>query len=110
MTDKFGLKEKVIEEIQKVLSGFPEITVAVLYGSCAKGNYKTGSDIDLTLKITDEAPDRLLFRVMNALDDLGLPYSFDVSIFDRLDNSDLIEHINRVGVEFYNANAFAVKK
>lgn len=110
MTDKFGLKEKVIEEIQKVLSTFPEIKVALLYGSRAKGNYKTGSDIDLTLKTTDEAPDRLLFQVMNALDELDLPYSFDVSVFDYIDNTDLIEHINRVGIEFYNSSAVKKQK
>ncbi len=110
MTDKFGLKAKVIEEIQKALSAFPEIKVAVLYGSRAKGNYKTGSDIDLTLKTADEISERLLFRVMHALDNLDLPYSFDISIFDQLDNSELIDHINRVGVEFYNANDYSVKK
>ena len=35
------------------------------------------------------------------LDDLLLPYTFDLSIFAHISNPDLIEHIKRVGVSFY---------
>jgi len=107
MTDKFGLSAEVIERIRSTLAQFSDIKIAILYGSRAKGNYKTGSDIDLTLKTTDSISNRLLFRVIGALDDLDLPYSFDVSLFDQIDNADLKDHINRVGLEFYNAKDFA---
>jgi predicted nucleotidyltransferase len=46
---RFGLKESTIRKICKVLSRYPQVEKAVLYGSRAKGNYKNGSDIDLTL-------------------------------------------------------------
>lgn len=46
----YGLKENTILRIQSVLAGFPEIEEVILYGSRAKGNYKNGSDIDLTFK------------------------------------------------------------
>ena len=46
---RFGLKETVIEQIAGVLSGHSEVESAILYGSRAKGNYRKGSDIDLTL-------------------------------------------------------------
>ena len=39
---------------------------------------------------------------MNEIDDLLLPYSFDISIFDHLENPALIEHINRVGIIFFS--------
>ncbi|MBU1171821.1 MAG: hypothetical protein KKD44_19885 [Proteobacteria bacterium] len=35
------------------------------------------------------------------IDDLLLPYSFDISIFADIDNPDLIDHIKRVGMIFY---------
>ena len=38
------------------------------------------------------------------LDDLDLIYQMDVSIFDWIENKSLVEHINRVGVIFYEAN------
>jgi predicted nucleotidyltransferase len=46
---KSGLPETTIAKIRAVLARFPEVEKAILYGSRAKGNFKTGSDIDLTL-------------------------------------------------------------
>ncbi|MFW5831739.1 MAG: nucleotidyltransferase domain-containing protein [Prolixibacteraceae bacterium] len=44
-----GLKDETIQKITSVFEKFPQIEKAILYGSRAKGNFKTGSDIDLTL-------------------------------------------------------------
>ncbi|SCA63943.1 hypothetical protein SCG7109_BR_00050, partial [Chlamydiales bacterium SCGC AG-110-M15] len=33
-----------------VLSQYPQVHSALIYGSRAKGNYRPGSDIDLSLK------------------------------------------------------------
>lgn len=97
---KFGLKESVIEQITAVFAKYPNVEEAVLYGSRAMGNYKNGSDIDVTLKGND-----LTLSVSNKicinLDDLPLPYTFDISIFSQIDNPDLIQHIDRVGIVFY---------
>ena len=46
---RYGLKNIIIENINNIFSQYPQIEKAVLYGSRAKGNYKTGSDIDLVL-------------------------------------------------------------
>jgi uncharacterized protein len=35
------------------------------------------------------------------MDDLLLPYSFDLSIYKDSSNKDFIEHMNSVGVVFY---------
>jgi hypothetical protein len=35
------------------------------------------------------------------LEELYLPYTFDISIFTQIDNDDLIKHIFRVGKTFY---------
>lgn len=89
-------------QIQAVFSGFPAIEQAVLYGSRAKGNYRPGSDIDLTLKTHGDGTLHLLTGIMNALDDLDLPYLFDISLLAHINNDNLIKHIERVGIEFYN--------
>ncbi|MEO5353984.1 MAG: hypothetical protein H7835_12350 [Magnetococcus sp. XQGC-1] len=39
--------------------------------------------------------------IADALDDLLLPYSIDLSVFATLDHAPLREHIERVGVVFY---------
>lgn len=97
---KYGLKDQTIEKIQQVFMSFHQIDEVILYGSRAKGNYRPGSDIDLTLK-GKELNQSVIYEVDVKLDDLLLPYLFDVSIYHQIDNPDLIDHINRVGVVFY---------
>jgi predicted nucleotidyltransferase len=48
MSTSHGLTGETVAQIHEVFARFPEVEKAVLYGSRAKGNYKPGSDIDLT--------------------------------------------------------------
>ncbi len=97
---KFGLDEKVIEKINLVFASFPKIDKVIIYGSRAKGNYREGSDIDLTL-MGEELDLSVLNAIDTKLDDLLLPYLFDISIFEQITNSDLVNHIERVGKIIY---------
>ena len=98
--NQFGLKPEAITKINQIFAEYAEISKAILYGSRAKGNYRNGSDIDLTL-ISDHLNHRQLLQIQNQIDDLLLPYSIDLSVFSTIDNLHLIEHINRVGITFY---------
>ena len=98
----YGLSLPQIEKIKSVLRCYPQIKEAILYGSRAKGNYRPGSDIDLTLKGADLTL-KILNRISIELDDLLLPWFFDLSIFEQIDNEELLQHIKRVGVVFYDA-------
>jgi predicted nucleotidyltransferase len=104
-----GLSAQTVERIVTVLAHYPEIEKAVLYGSRAKGNYRNGSDIDLTL-FGDGLNFSLLTRLDNELDDLLLPYKFDISVFANLTHPDLIGHIRRVGVALYEKVPVEVKR
>ncbi|HEU0296808.1 MAG TPA: nucleotidyltransferase domain-containing protein [Anaerolineales bacterium] len=104
MTLRFGLKETTIQKICTVLSHYPQVEKAILYGSRAKGNYKNGSDIDLTLRGGADLTLNVLYKIMDELDDLLLPYTIDLSIFNDIGDLDVIEHIQRVGVTFYDRN------
>lgn len=97
---KFGLPPLTIKRIQGVLAEFPEVEKAMLYGSRAKGNFRPGSDIDLTLSGASLTPD-LRAKIASSLDDLLLPYTIDLSIYDEITHADLRDHIKRVGVLFY---------
>lgn len=100
---KSGLSEETIHKITDVFLEQPNITKAILYGSRAKGNFRNGSDIDLVL-IGDKLIYNDLTKVVMRLDDLFLPYTFDISLFNQIDNPDLIDHISRVGLVFYPNN------
>ena len=95
-----GLPTESVDKIQNVFAKYSQVTSAILYGSRAKGNYKNGSDIDLTLK-GSELDSTLLNQINNDLDDLLLPWSFDLSIYSHIETEALLDHINRVGVTFY---------
>ena len=100
----FGLNEEVVEKIRSVFRKHPEIERAIIYGSRAKGAYKAASDIDLTLT-GDLLSESILTKVSLELDDLLLPYLIDLSMFSHIQNSELTEHIERVGKEFYTSNS-----
>jgi predicted nucleotidyltransferase len=101
MTRRFGLGESDIQKICAVFAKHPEIEQAILYGSRAKGTYSNGSDIDLTLRGGAELTQDVLYKVIQELDDLLLPYSIDLSLFHTLRDPDFVEHIRRVGVVLY---------
>ena len=97
---KYGLKIAEVIEIQNVFKLFPNLTKVLIYGSRAKGNYRPGSDIDLTLK-GENLGYQDLVAIENSLDELLLPYTIDLSIYHLIENTNLIDHIDRVGIEFY---------
>lgn len=101
MMRRFGLEENDIQAICTILALHPQVEKAILYGSRAKGNYKNGSDIDLTLVGGADLNGSVLTQIDWEIDDLLLPYTIDLSIFHQISDTDVIEHIQRVGVTFY---------
>lgn len=96
----YGLKEIELAKLSKVFASNEHIKRVILYGSRAKGNYKLFSDVDITL----EGPELTLTDLNHlslAIDDLLLPYQFDISIFHTLKNEALIDHIRRMGITIY---------
>lgn len=67
-----GLSDKDVESIRETLRLFQKISEAILYGFRAKGNYRPGSDIDLTLK-GNELSYQDLLNIELALDDFSCP-------------------------------------
>lgn len=105
---KYGLNSATVDRIRSVLARFSEVDKAILYGSRAKGIHKRGSDIDLALFGRD-LDASVLSRISSGLDDLLLPYKIDLSILANISNSNLLDHIERVGVVFYEKEPATVK-
>lgn len=105
---RFGLPALTVVKLQNLFANYPLVEKAVLYGSRAKGNYKNGSDIDLTLYGDGLGLNELL-TINSEIDDLLLPYSIDLSLFERLKTPSLREHIERVGIVFYERVAATEK-
>ena len=96
----YGLEKNDVELIINVLETNNKVSKALLFGSRAKGNFEAGSDIDIAvkgaeLKIND------VIDLQIAFDELLLPYKFDIVIYNRISEPDLLDHIKRVGIELY---------
>jgi uncharacterized protein len=99
---KYGLEESIIAKIKDLISRYQQVERVVLYGSRAKGNYKTGSDIDLTLIGSHDLDLKVLYRIMDEIDDLFLPYTFDISLIRSITDPDVLDHIRRIGAVLYD--------
>lgn len=98
---RYGLKEEEWDMLCNVFAKNPRIEKVILYGSRAKGTYKPFSDVDITL-VGEELSLNDLADTINAIDDLLLPYMFDVSLYHKLKSPELLDHIGRRGVVVYN--------
>ncbi len=97
---KYGLLADELASIQSILANNNNVESAILYGSRAKGNFKQGSDIDITL-VGKKLNYSDLVNISLALDNLLLPYEFDLSLYKDIENRDLLTHIKRVGKCLY---------
>lgn len=97
----FGLDDETIEKINSVFYNFTKIEKVILYGSRAKGNFTNGSDIDLTL-MGDNLEFNCFLNILSDIDDLMLPYKFDISLYNSITEIELLDHIKRVGKTFYS--------
>ena len=100
----FGLKDSDILSIKNVLARYPEVKKAYIFGSRAKGNFKNGSDVDIAI-IGEEIDFSHILQISAFLNEnTEMPYIFDVLDYDSITNKDLVAHIDRVGILFYEEN------
>ncbi len=94
------MKDRHIDVLHQCFAQYDTIDQVVIYGSRAQGNYRPGSDIDLT--IVGQLSYSDLMKLDNELDDLLLPFKIDLSLLEKIANPDLILHIERVGKILYD--------
>ncbi len=102
-----GLSTKDTNSIINAIQQHPHIKCAKIFGSRAKGTYKTGSDIDIALYMhndcSEEERKNTLFKLHETLDEeLPLPYFFDIVDIDTIESIKLKEHIELRGVLLYS--------
>ena len=96
----FGLSMATLDKLNSVFARHGAIDSVLIYGSRAKGNYRPGSDIDLTIKGGD-IPFAEFMQIEEEIDDLMLPYTVDLSQYRQIGNPELLAHIDRVGMAVY---------
>ena len=91
-----GLTEQELALVRPVCRRVAGNARVILFGSRAMGTHRANSDVDLALD--GEVSPLQAERLAAELDDLSLPYRFDVLALRNVTNADLAAHIARVGV------------
>ena len=88
-TINLGLRRTDVELIISVLQKYSGIESTYIFGSRAKNTYHNGSDIDIAIV----ASKINIARLHDELDELPLPYKFDILDYKNLKNEKLQLHI-----------------
>jgi predicted nucleotidyltransferase len=94
-----ALRQDELTLLRRVFCQHPEIKTVKLFGSRAKGMHSPHSDIDLALWGDVDAV--RAESIAAELDELPLPYRYDVKAFHLIKLRPLREHIERVGITVY---------
>ena len=95
-----GLPDADSAAVLTLLKQQQGIEQVLLYGSRAMGRNHSGSDVDLCLVAPSlQLEDLLLLGAL--IDDLLLPWRFDLQLQHRIDHPNLLAQIERVGVAVF---------
>jgi predicted nucleotidyltransferase len=92
----FGLETGDIGKLVTIFNSNVGVEAAILFGSRAKGTFSPGSDIDIALKGETLTLNDIL-ALGNEIEELNFPYKIDLVLYHRIENDNLISHIDRVG-------------
>lgn len=98
----FGLSENSIRIICAFFENIPQVKKVVVFGSRAMGTYKIYSDIDLA--ISGFFSEVMLSQLRGGLEELSLPYRFDVVAIDKVEFKPLLTHIQHHGRVIYQSS------
>jgi predicted nucleotidyltransferase len=101
----FGLSDDALDAIRGVLARYPAVEEAVVFGSRSLGREHRGSDVDIALN--GEVSALEAESIALELDELPLPFHFDVQALAAIHHGGLRAHISRAGKTVYRKAALA---
>ena len=103
-----GLDAEELSQLEALFPCYPEIRKVILFGSRAKGTARKNSDIDLAV---DGIENPLAIESLSMeMEELPLPYRFDLQAMSTIKNQSLLEHIERVGIVIYRGRTHDASK
>ncbi len=98
---KFGLTDKELESLSSIFSKKLSSGNIYIYGSRAKGNYTSTSDIDLVIQGSQTLSTNELAEIEDAIIESDIPYLCDIQYLENISNQALLEHIATIGKLIY---------
>lgn len=105
----YGIKDEYWKKLETVFVSHKNIEKVILYGSRAKGTNRMYSDVDIVL-VGEKINNREYTNIIQEIDDLLLPFIFDISVYYTLKDSNLIDSINKTGVIVYENGSLVFLK
>ena len=101
---KYGLSEKQLDQIIKIISSYQEVEKAILFGSRAIDTYKAASDVDIAI-MGEECDLLLAAKIKDHLEEeTYLPFFFDIIAYNSIKSPELKEHIQTKGKTLFKRN------
>ena len=88
-----------LDMMRAVFRRHSEIIQASVFGSRAKGTHTERSDVDLA--VAGNVTPLVAEAIAAELDELPLPYRFEVHSLAHIGHHQLLEHIRRAGIVIY---------
>jgi len=98
MLNNFGLDKKTTDLIINYFKQISDIEKVKIFGSRAQNTYRSGSDIDFAIWFNKND---VLSKVTFELNELPLPYKFDIIDYNNTSNIAIKENIDKTGIIFY---------
>ena len=90
----YGLSKEIYEKIINIIRKYNY--EFILFGSRARGDYKTNSDIDIAIRKVRKED---IYKIQNDFDLLDIPYTFDLVFIKEDTNEELLISIKSEGVK-----------
>ncbi len=97
MKNNFGINDSSYEEMMTLFKSFDDLDEVYIFGSRARGDYKSTSDIDLAINASSD----IKLRLLNKLEDIRCILKFDVINVNNIGNEKLLENIKKEGILIY---------
>ena len=91
----YGLSDKIVKDIVNIKQKY-EVEV-LIFGSIARGDYKTNSDIDIAIKTNVDKETK--YKIINDFDKLDIIYKIDLVFIQNINNKDFLKSILKEGKE-----------
>ena len=101
--ERFGLSSNALKLIREVFGRHPEVHTVKIFGSRAMGRFEDCSDVDLAL--WGDLDLRLMGRIVAELDELPVPYVFEVKAYETIQHLALRQSIDRFGKTLYRPDS-----
>lgn len=96
----FGVEESTIKNIKNIMSKYNEVEKAYVFGSRARADYKSTSDIDIAI-FSDNISSTTLNLIRDDMYMLDIIYKVDIVHFESLTKEKLQMNILNEGICIY---------